>query len=97
MHLNNTKHEKDLTKDHDTREIKSYSIIKWSIKDMRGKNGLIYGLSQNIFFCSQNKEMCNHKRKKESLGKRQFNYLFDYKDDVNIYSASCDIFQSVKK
>lgn len=42
MYLNNTKHENDLTKDHDTREIKSYSIIKWPIKNMRVKNGLIY-------------------------------------------------------
>lgn len=62
MHLNNTKHENDQTKDHDTREIKSYSIIKWSIKDLEVKNGLIYDLSQNII-CSQNKVMCNHKRK----------------------------------
>lgn len=47
MHLNNTKYENDLTKDHDTREIKSYSIIKWSIKDLGVKNGLIYDLSEH--------------------------------------------------
>lgn len=41
--------------------MKSYSIIKRSIKDMGVKTGLIYSLSQNIT-CSQNKEMCDHKR-----------------------------------
>jgi len=48
MHLNNTKHENNLTKYHDTREIKN-SIIKWPIKDLKVKNGLIHSLSQSIF------------------------------------------------
>lgn len=46
-------HENDLTKHHDTREIKSYSVIKWSIKDMGVKTGLIYGSSQEHYLQSK--------------------------------------------